>query len=201
MARNQELLLLESVENLGIVGDIVRVKSGYARNYLLPMGLAEPPTQRKIDSLKDRRAEAEKEQLRLRGAREELLSRMEEITLTLIRSCNDQGVLYGSVTQRDLADGLQDNGYDVGTRSIRLAQPIRRVGEYAVPIQFDKDLRTDITVIVEPDQPLEERQEMEFDNEGNLIEPGSDRGGRGGDRRPRDRDAAPAEAAEAPAAG
>jgi len=170
MARNVQLLLLESVENLGIVGDIVRVKAGHARNFLLPLGMAEPPTPEKIESLKEARAAAEAEQRQLRDAREELLSRMGEITLTLVRSTNDQGVLYGSVTQRDIADGLQENGFDVGVRSVRLPQPIRRTGTTEVPIQFDKDLRTDITVIVESDTPLEDRDEMEFDNEGNLIE-------------------------------
>ena len=171
MAKTIELLLLESVENLGIVGDIVRVKPGYARNYLVPLHLAERPTPSKIESLKERRAEAQRQQAMLRDAREELLTRMEEVQISLIRSCNDQGVLYGSVTQRDIADALQEQGYDVGTRSIRLSQSIRRIGPYAVPIQFEKDLRTEVTVNVEPDHPLEEREEMEFDDEGNLIEP------------------------------
>ncbi len=170
MARNVELLLLQNVENLGIVGDIVRVKHGYARNYLVPMGIAEKPTPSKIESLKEERAVAEAEQHALRSAREALLERMANVQVTLIRSCNDQGVLYGSVTQRDIADALQEAGYDVGTRSIRLSQPIRRIGPNDVPIQFDKDLRVEIHVEIEPDQPLEEREEMEFDNEGNLIE-------------------------------
>ncbi|MHC4948151.1 MAG: 50S ribosomal protein L9 [Planctomycetota bacterium] len=170
MAKNVQLLLVQTVENLGIVGDIVKVKPGYARNYLLPHGLAEKPTPTKIEALKEQRAHAHAELLQLRGDREALLTRMEEVVVTLIRSCNDQGVLYGSVTQRDIADALQENGFDVGTRSIRLRHSIRRIGDYSVPIQFDKDLRTDISVVVEPDQPLEEREEMEFDNEGNLIE-------------------------------
>lgn len=171
MARkNIELLLLETVESLGIVGDIVRVKTGHARNYLLPLGLAELPTPSRIEALREQRAKAQAELGALRSAREELLARMEEVTVTLIRSCNAKGILYGSVTQRDISDGLQEGGLDVGVRSIRLANAIRRIGEYPVPVQFDKDLRTDITVIVEPDQPLEEREEMEFDNEGNLID-------------------------------
>ncbi|NNF41668.1 MAG: 50S ribosomal protein L9 [Phycisphaerales bacterium] len=170
MAKNIQLLLLENVESLGIVGDIVKVKPGYARNYLLPHGLAEHPTPTKIDALKERRAQAQAELGRLRSAREELLGRMEEVTLTLVRSCNDKGILYGSVTQRDISDGLHEGGYDVGVRSIRLANAIRRIGDYTVPVQFDADLRTEITVTVEPDQPLEEREEMEFDDEGNLIE-------------------------------
>ncbi len=168
-SRNIELLLLETVENLGIVGDTVKVKPGFARNYLLPHGIAEFPTPTKIEALKESRAAAQAEVSALRGAREELLGRMEEVTVILVRSCNDRGVLYGSVTQRDIADGLQENGYNVGTRSIRLAAAIRRIGEYPVPVQFEKDLRTDITVRIEPDQPLEEREEMEIDDEGELV--------------------------------
>lgn len=169
MARHIELLLLKNIEHLGIVGDVVRVKRGYARNYLLPHGFAEVPTPSRIAMLEEDRAKALAELAGLRSAREELLERMVEVTLTLTRSCNDQGVLYGSVTQRDICDALQANNLDVGARSVRLAAAIRRIGTYPVPIQFDKDLRTEITVVVEPDQPLEEREEMEFDDEGNLI--------------------------------
>ncbi len=170
MANNIELLLLKTVENLGIVGDIVRVKAGYARNYLLPHGLAEFPTPSKIEALKEERARAKAEMAALRGEREELLALMSEVTITLVRSCNAKGGLYGSVTQRDIADGLAEAGYDVDVRAIRLHNAIRRIGDHPVPVQFDKDLRTEINVVIEPDQPLEEREEMEFDDEGELIE-------------------------------
>ena len=75
-----------------------------------------------------------------------------------------------SVTQRDISDALVQVGYEgIDTRAVRLHQAIRRIGEYQVTIQFDKDLRTDVNIIVEPDQPLEEREEMEFDDEGELV--------------------------------
>jgi len=169
MARHIELLLLKNIDHLGIVGDVVRVKKGYARNYLLPHGIAEIPTPTRIAMLEEDRAKALAELAHLRSAREELLESMVDVTLTLTRSCNDQGALYGSVTQRDICDALQANNLDIGFRSIRLSAAIRRIGTYTVPIQFDKDLRTEITIEVEPDQPLEERDEMEFDDEGNLI--------------------------------
>ena len=149
MARHIELLLLKNIEHLGIVGDVVRVKRGYARNYLLPHGYAEVPTPSRIEMLEEDRAKALSELAHVRSAREELLDRMVDVTLTLTRSCNDQGVLYGSVTQRDICDALEANNLDVGARSVRLAAAIRRVGSYPVPIQFDKDLRTEITVVVE----------------------------------------------------
>jgi len=169
--RTVELLLLENVESLGIIGDVVKVRTGYARNYLLPMGMAEPPSEARVSELQAERAEALARVEARRSEREELITRMEEVELTLVRSCNDRGGLYGSVTQRDIADALEAVGYPgIEIRAVRLPSSIRRVGQYEVPIQFDADLRAEIMVIVEPDQPLEEREEMEFDDEGELIE-------------------------------
>ncbi len=164
--KRTNLLLLENVEGLGIVGDVVRCKRGYASNYLIPHGLAEPPTKHRIEALAERRAEAEAELQALRAAREELISRMETVTIDVVRSCNDQGALYGSVTQRDIADALIESGYNVAVRSVRLAQSIRRVGEYTVVIQFDKDLKTDITLMVKPDRALEEFEDTDEETEG-----------------------------------
>lgn len=190
--KNVQLLLLKTIEDLGIVGDIVKVKPGHARNYLLPQGLAEFPTASRIEGLKAERAKAEAELAHLRSVRAELLKRLADVSVTLVRSCNTKGHLYGSVTQRDIADALIAEGYGVDTRNIRLSQAIRHIGPYGVPVQFDKDLRAEITVLVEPDQPLEEREEMEFDDEGNLIEkpePGQeDRRGRQRRGRPRHED-------------
>ena len=172
MARkNIELLLLRNVDHLGIVGDVVRVRTGDARNYLVPMGLAEVPTDARVAELQaDREAALAQVQAR-REARQTLIARMDEVELTLGRSGNAQGVLYGSVTQRDIADALVQVGYEgIDTRAVRLHAAIRRIGDYMVTIQFDKDLRTDVSIIVEPDQPLEEREEMEFDDDGELIE-------------------------------
>ncbi|HRP63885.1 MAG TPA: 50S ribosomal protein L9 [Phycisphaerales bacterium] len=182
MAKTIKLLLLKNVENLGIVGDIIKARPGYARNYLLPQGLAETPTPSKIESLKEARAQAQAELAQLRAAREELLGRMTDVRLTLVRSANDQGILYGSVTQRDISDALQEAGYDVSIRSVRLSQPIRRIGHYDVVVQFEKDLRTDIHITIEGDRPIDEREDMEIDDEGNMVEPGS-RKGRGRARR------------------
>ncbi len=169
--RTIELLLLENVENLGIVGDVVKVRTGYARNYLLPMQIAEAPSDERIEALQAERTAALARVAAQRADREELTVRMEEVELTLVRSCNDRGGLYGSVTQRDIADALAQVGYPgIEIRAVRLPTSIRRIGDYEVPIQFEADLRVDISVIVEPDQPLEEREEMEFDDEGELIE-------------------------------
>jgi large subunit ribosomal protein L9 len=168
-ARRIELLLTSNVENLGIVGDIVRIRMGYARNYLLPMELAEVPTPEKIEVLAGAREIALKEYEAKRTEQAGIIEKLEGIVLTLTRSANDQGGLYGSVTQRDIADALIENGFSVDTRAVRLHQAIRRIGEYQVTIQFGSDLRAEVEVVVNPDRPLEDREDMEFDDEGNLI--------------------------------
>ena len=155
-SRRVELLLSRTVEHLGLVGDVVKVRSGYARNYLLPMGVAEPPSAERIEALKEARAVAQAELAALRAARAEIVEKLTDCEVKLVRSCNDQGVLYGSVTQRDISDGLVEMGYSVDMRAVRLSQPIRRVGSQQVLIQFDRELKQQITVKVLPDRELEE---------------------------------------------
>tara|TARA_B100001750_G_C15251886_1_gene468269 strand:- start:39 stop:632 length:594 start_codon:yes stop_codon:yes gene_type:complete len=167
--RRIELLLTSSVENLGIVGDIVKVRMGYARNYLIPMGVAEIPSKEKIESLAEERAIALKAQEDKRDEQASTIEKLDGVVLTLTRSANDQGALYGSVTQRDIADSLAENGLSVNTRAVRLHQAIKRIGEYPVTIQFGTEMKADIEVQILPDRPLEDRDEMEFDDEGNLI--------------------------------
>jgi large subunit ribosomal protein L9 len=159
MARPVELLLTRNVENLGIVGDIVKVRAGYARNYLLPHALAEHPTDAKIDALKDARAKALAEIAAQRQLREETITKLTGVIIKLVRSCNDQGVLYGSITQRDIADALVNAGYAVDMRAVRLAAPFRRIGSYTCTIQFEKELKADISIDVAADRTLESAEE------------------------------------------
>ena len=169
--RSIQLLLNQNVEGLGIVGDVVKVKPGFARNYLLPLGIAEFPTEERIEALKEARTTAQAELEAVREQRKGIITSLLDKAIELIRSCNDRGVLYGSVTQRDISDALVSHGHSVDERSIRLSQPIRRLGEFSVIVQFEKDLRAEITVTVLPDRSLaEEMEEMEFDNEGELID-------------------------------
>ena len=173
--KSVELLLNETVENLGIVGDVVMVKPGYARNYLLPLEIAEIPTEEKVEALKEKRAEAKAQLEALRAQRVETTGKLEGISIKLTRSCNDQGVLYGSVTQRDISDALAEGELMVEERAIRLNQPIRRVGSYTVLVQFEKELRVEIAIEILPDRTLEEldEEDMEFDEDGELVEKNS----------------------------
>ena len=160
-SRRIELLLNRTVEHLGLVGDVVKVRAGYARNFLLPFGIAEAPTPERIEELKEAREAAAAEMAAIRAARADTIEKLAEITLELVRSCNDQGALYGSVTQRDISDGLIELGYQVDVRAVRLNQPIRRLGDYLVLIQFERDLKQEITVKVLPDRELEDEEETE----------------------------------------
>ncbi len=155
MARQYELLLLETIENLGLVGDVVKVRPGYARNFLLPNEMAEAPTPEKIESLKAARAIAEAQVAKQRSEREAIIAKLEGITVTLVRACNDQGILYGAVTHRDISDQLIADGYGVDMRAVRLANPLRRIGSAHVTIQFGRDLVAEITVEVKPDRIIE----------------------------------------------
>jgi len=172
MSRTLELLLTENVDNLGIVGDVVAVRAGYARNFLLPRGLATTPSDEMIQALAAKRAEAEKEQAQLREVRQQMVERLDGFELTLERSCNDQGLLYGSVTQKDIAEALGEHDFEVKAREVRLPHTIKRIDSFDVLIRFDADLEATIKLWVVADRELdvdEDREEMEFDNEGNLI--------------------------------
>ena len=175
MSKNVEVLLLDTVEGLGIVGDVVHVRSGYARNFLLPRELATSPNEDLIKQLAARRAEAEKQLAEQRKSREAMVSKLDGIEITLQRSCNDAGLLYGSVTQQDIAEALSSQGLDVRPRDVRLAQTIKRIDSYEVTIRPEADLAATIKVWVVADRDLdlgEERKEIEFDEEGNPIEKG-----------------------------
>ncbi len=167
-----KLLLIENVDHLGIVGDVVNVRVGFARNFLLPRGLATEPSDDILASLTQKREQAKKEVAKLRSDRETMIGKMVGVVVTLERSCNDHGILYGSVSQHDLAHALEEAGFAIKGRDVRLPHAIKRVGEYDVHIKLDSDLETDIKLVVNPDREIvsDEREEMEFDNEGNLIE-------------------------------
>lgn len=155
MAKTVELLLTENVESLGIVGDVVKVRTGYARNYLLPRELATTPSEEKIKELAARRAQAERELAELRAQRERMVEALEGVEITLERACNDQGLLYGSITQQDVANALAEKGFGIRPRDVRLGQTIKRIDSYEVLIKPEADLEATIKLWVVSDRPLD----------------------------------------------
>ncbi len=155
MAKSLKLLLLENVEALGIVGDVVNVRLGYARNFLLPRNLATTPSDELIKSLAGKRAEAEKQLALQRKHREELTAKLQGVELDLIKSVNDQGHLYASVTQQEISNALTEKGMGVKPRDIRLHEVVKRIGNYDVHIKLDSDLDATIKLHVKPDRELD----------------------------------------------
>jgi large subunit ribosomal protein L9 len=165
-----ELLLLDNVSNLGIIGDVVKVKTGYARNYLLPMGLATTPSDAAVKRLASRRAEVAAEMAQIRTEHEALIEKINEFELTMQRSANEQGVLYGGVTQHEIAQALRDEGFEmIEDRHVRIGDQIKRLDTYQVPVVIDKELKAEIKIWVVSDKPAEE---LEDEAEGELIEEG-----------------------------
>lgn len=182
MASTIELLLVESVENLGIVGDVVKVRTGYARNYLLPRAVATVPSEELIKSLQAKRAEAQKEMAAVRSMRASTIEKLNGYELTITRSCNDLGILYGSVTQQEISQALTAAGFAVRPRDVRMSHAIKRVDTYDIHIKYETELETDIKLTVKPDRVLakDEKPDLDFDMEGNLIEKREDGGKRKG---------------------
>jgi large subunit ribosomal protein L9 len=161
MAKSLKLLLTENVESLGIVGDVVNVRTGYARNFLLPRNLATTPSDELIKQLASKRAEAERQMALLRQQREETTGKLKGVEVTLTRSCNDMGILYGAVTQQDIASALVAQGFAVSPRDVRISATIKRVDNYDVHIKLDNDLDSIVKLHVKADRELSKETETE----------------------------------------
>ncbi|MBI1336901.1 MAG: 50S ribosomal protein L9 [Phycisphaera sp.] len=156
-----QLLLTENIDNLGIVGDVVKVRPGYARNYLLPRGYATDPTEGNIKRLAERRKQVEAELKLKRQGLENLLEKLHEFELTIQRSANDQGILFGGVSQHDIAEALRAEGFAVEDRAVRIGEQIKRLDSYTIPVVLASDLKTEIKLWVVSDKPIGEGEEGE----------------------------------------
>jgi len=143
-----EIILRQAVENLGTTGDVVKVKSGYARNYLLPHGLAYEATPGNLKRIQQERERLEAaENARVQSATE-LATRLEEVQLTFSARVGEEGKLFGSVTSADIAEQLNAQGFHIEKRLIDLHDPIKALGVYRVPIKLHADVKPEIRVWV-----------------------------------------------------
>src|SRR5271170_2385298 len=146
-----KLLLNESVKNVGKVGDVVEVSPGFARNYLLPQGLAVVPTPGNVKRIEARRIEIERMERERRDQQAALIKQLAAVEVTLERKANEQGSLFGSVTATDIAKALQTQGFNILPGDVNLPGRLDRVNTYTVQIKFAEDLATDLKVWVAPD--------------------------------------------------
>ncbi len=148
-----QVILLEKVVNLGNLGDVVRVRDGYARNYLIPQRIARRATEAAIKEFEARRAELEKAQAEKLAAAQAVGEKLNGYTLTLVEKAGVDGRLFGSVGTLDIANGLIKAGFESVVKSnVRLPDgALKAVGEYPVTIALHPDVVVDITVVVQGD--------------------------------------------------
>jgi large subunit ribosomal protein L9 len=145
---HKQVLLREDIDNLGARGEIVRVKSGYARNYLLPRKLAVEATASNVKQIEGERAALAKREAKERSTAELQANQLKSLNLKFERKVGEAGVLYGSVTSMDIAHELEKQGYEIDRRKIVLREPIKRFGSYTVPMRLHRDVTVDIPVSV-----------------------------------------------------
>jgi len=146
-----KLILREDVENLGKGGELVEVKPGYGRNYLLPRGLAVLANPRNLREIEHQKQVAAAKAAKMRASAEALARRLADTPVSLKRKVGEQDKLYGSVTAIDIAEALGQRGLSIDRRAIALAEPIKTVGEFEVPVKLHHEVAGTVKVKVEPE--------------------------------------------------
>jgi large subunit ribosomal protein L9 len=144
-----QVILLEKVVNLGQLGDVVKVKEGYARNFLIPQGKARRATETAIKEFESRRADLEKAQADKLAAAQTVQERLNGVAVKVTAKAGVDGRLFGSVTNYDIAEALAKQGFEINKAQVRMPQgPLKLVGEYPIAIALHSDVVADITVAV-----------------------------------------------------
>jgi large subunit ribosomal protein L9 len=145
---NTTILLREDLEHVGGRGEIVKVKAGFARNYLLPQGLATLATKGNVKQIEQERAALLKKAAIERATAEAQLEQMEGLTLEFQRKAGEQGTLFGSVTSMDIAEALAKKGYEIDRKRVSLRDAIKETGEYTVNVKLHREVTLALPVIV-----------------------------------------------------
>ena len=143
-----EVILRESVEKLGHPGDVVKVSPGFARNYLLPRGIAYEATPGNLKRIAQEKERLEAAENLRRAAAQEVATKLEPISLTFSARVGEEGKLFGSVTSADIAQQLEAQGVHIEKRMIDLHEPLRALGVYKVPVKLHADVKAEIKVWV-----------------------------------------------------
>ncbi len=169
-----KLVLRETVDRLGTIGDVVNVRPGFARNFLIPHGKAVPVTQenlRQLDSDKKRllAEEADRKHTLTQHA-----EKIKEFSLTISMSANEEGVLYGAVTAQIIADGFTQEGIPVEARTVLLEKPIKELGVYVVTVRLHADIEVETKIWIVESDPVEGAEPSE---ESSAADPAPDADG------------------------
>ena len=143
-----EVILRDHVENVGKRGEVVKVADGYARNFLLPRKLALPATPGNLKQVERERVKLDAKETEEKGVAERLAAKMAGASVVITRRVGETEVLYGSVTSADIAEQLAKMGFETDKRKLGLREPIKKLGEYTVPLRLHRDVVVDVPVKV-----------------------------------------------------
>ena len=143
-----KVILKENMDNLGHIGDIVKVAPGYARNYLIPKGFAIEATTKNAKALEHAKRQLEYKKNKVLEQAKQLAARIEGLALNLVHQAGEEGKLFGSVTNMELAEQLKAQGVEIDRKKIALAEPIKQVGEYTVGVKVHPEVTANLKVII-----------------------------------------------------
>jgi len=146
-----KVLLCEDVKKLGWLGDVVEVNQGYARNYLLPQGLAKAATEANIKAIAKDKAKRAERRIQEKGRLQEAAKKVEGAEAVLAAKANEQGVLFGSIAASQIAENLRAQGFEVADEVVQLHEHIKQVGTHPIRLRFDDDLTATVSVVVVPE--------------------------------------------------
>ena len=143
-----QLILCEDVPNLGKMGEVVNVKPGFGRNYLIPRGLALQATSRNVRRLDHDKRVIEQQDTKRRRDAQAIKDRIEALSLTIAKNVGTDEKLFGSVTNREVADALHEEGIEIDRKVIELEQPIKALGVYTVPVKLAREITANLKLWV-----------------------------------------------------
>ncbi|MDR0630666.1 MAG: 50S ribosomal protein L9 [Holosporales bacterium] len=141
-----QVILLGRMPKLGMMGDIVNVKTGYARNFLLPQKMALRATPENLEYFSKKKTEFEANNLKLKKEAEVIAEKMSNVSITIIRQASESGFLFGSVRLLDIVEGLSEQGYVVSKSQIRINSPIKTIGTYKIGISLHPEVTVEVSV-------------------------------------------------------
>jgi large subunit ribosomal protein L9 len=150
-----EVILKEDVAKLGSRGDVVKVAEGYGRNFLLPRKLAIEANEGNKAVIVQMKAASVRRSAKEKTQAEELSKQFEGVSVTFVRKSGENDQLFGSVTSSDIAEGLEKKGFNIDRRKIQLHEPLKTVGEFAIPVKLHKDVTAHLKVVIEKETAAE----------------------------------------------
>lgn len=145
---NTSVILRENVDGLGVIGDIVSVKAGYARNFLVPKGLASVADKKNVKELEHQKRQLSRKLEKVTKDAEAIKARIEKVTCEFTQRASEEGKLFGSVTSMDIEAKINEAGIEIDRKKIQLAEPIKSLGEHVVSVKLDAGVVAELKVVV-----------------------------------------------------